>query len=409
MWRSTASGLRPSPSIEEAVALIRAWGEARDWRGYDPYDALNSPFASVLTLRTALGRRVLTQAVKTSPVNLRPLLRIEPAWNDKALALVASAYARLWAANHDETAAAEAARRLAAVAAGGVEAGGGLGWGYNFDVQTRFFCYRRGTPNTIASSFVAHALLDGCELLQDERWRVPADRAARFLETQMLVGGPRPYFRYVAGDDVLIHNANLLACSVLARASAALGDERRAQLARDAVRTSLDRQRPDGSWPYAESPDGGWVDNFHTGYVLESLARCTELATDVEGRLRDGAHFWRAELFLSDGTPRYSTTRTFPLDGHCYAEAVETWLALIGHVPDALDQARASARLLVERMLDPAGYVRFQQRRLLTSGVPFVRWTTAPSFRALAGLLLAEADGALPPFALRGEADARLD
>ena len=35
-----------------ALDAIRRWGEARDWRGYDPYDALNSPFAPVLTLGT---------------------------------------------------------------------------------------------------------------------------------------------------------------------------------------------------------------------------------------------------------------------------------------------------------------------------------------------------------------------
>ena len=33
-----------------AVRAIRAWGEARDWRGYDPYDALNSPLATIAWL-----------------------------------------------------------------------------------------------------------------------------------------------------------------------------------------------------------------------------------------------------------------------------------------------------------------------------------------------------------------------
>jgi hypothetical protein len=74
----------------------------------------------------------------------------------------------------------------------------------------------------------------------------------------------------------------------------------------------------------------------------------------------------------------------YPIDVHCYATAVDTWLAV-----GDLAQAERVARLLVDRMLDPAGYVWFQQRRLWTSRVPFVRWTTAPSFRALAGLLLA--------------------
>jgi hypothetical protein len=37
-------------------------------------------------------------------------------------------------------------------------------------------------------------------------------------------------------------------------------------------------------------------------------------------------------------------------------------------------------------MLNEQGFVDFQQGRLLRSRVPFVRWTSAPSFRALARL-----------------------
>ena len=79
-----------SRAIASALDGMRAWGEARDWRGYDPYDALNSPFAPYLTVGTRLGRRAFIQAVKLSPLNLRPALRVPPAWNAKAIALVFS-------------------------------------------------------------------------------------------------------------------------------------------------------------------------------------------------------------------------------------------------------------------------------------------------------------------------------
>ena len=93
--------------VGDAVARMRAWGEARDWRGWDPYDALNSRLAPP----TAFGRRVFAQAVKLSPVNLRPALLIRPDWNEKAIALVASGYARL-ADSGDETARTHADRWL---------------------------------------------------------------------------------------------------------------------------------------------------------------------------------------------------------------------------------------------------------------------------------------------------------
>jgi hypothetical protein len=332
--------------------------------------------APLLTGGTRLGRRAFTQAVKLSPVNLRPLLRIPPAWNAKAVALVASGYARL-AATGDQTARAEAERWLAWLESNHSGGDSGLAWGYHFPVQTRFFRYGRGAPNTIATSFVAQAFLEAAGLLGDARWAETARSATSFLRRHMLASGPSgPYFRYLPQEDELVHNANLLACAVLARAGV---DEP----TRAAVATSVRAQRPDGSWPYSAGVQGDWVDNFHTAYVLESLVHCGHLDGNVPAALERGLAYWRRALFLPDGTPKYTPTAVFPLDAHCYATAIDTCLA----VGDA-ERAERLARLLVERMLDPSGYVWFQQRRFWTNRVPFVRWTTAPAFRALAGILL---------------------
>ena len=371
------------------MARIRDWGEARGWRGYDPYDGLNSPLAPVLSLGTAVGRRLLTQAVKLAPLNVRPLLGIRPALNAKAVALVASAYARLWAAKRDRAALAEAERWLTWLVENGSTEDGGLAWGYHFDVQTRFFFYGRDTPNTIATSFAAQALLDGCALLEDPSWREPAARAAAFLERQMLVeDGERCFFRYVPHDTKLIHNANLLACAVLARAAAVADAPVDRERVIRATETSLAGQRPDGSWPYAEGPGQDWVDNFHTGYVLEALATCLYLVPEALPRLEQGVRYWEEHLFEPDGRPRYDANSAPPLDSHCYAQAIETWLAVAPWRPDALVQAERLAALLVEDMLAPAGYVYFRRGRHWRHRVPFVRWSTAPSFRALAALQL---------------------
>jgi polysaccharide biosynthesis protein VpsJ len=360
-------------AIEDAVACIRAWGEARQWKGYDPYDGLNSPAAPVLSIGTRLGRRVITQIVKQSPLNLRRALGIKPEWNAKALGLVASAYARLWAATGDNSARLEAERWLTWLEEHHSGDASGMAWGYNFDVQTRFFSYPRGTANTIATSFVARAFLDGHELLGDERWRDSAVAAARYLEANMLT--ERGYFRYLAREDEFVHNANLLACAVLARAGhqSSVGE---------ALKLSLSAQRDDGSWPYAEGPRGSWVDNFHTAYVLESLVVCEPAFPEVRGALERGLDFWERELFLPDGTPKYDVQNVYPIDAHCYASAIDAWVAA-----ERLEQALRTASRLIARMIDPSGYVWFQKRRLWTSRVPFIRWTTAPSFCALAGVM----------------------
>jgi hypothetical protein len=362
--------------IAEAVGRIRAWGEARDWRGYDPYDGLNSPLARRLPTRST--RRLLTQAVKLSPLNLRPLLRIKPAWNPKAVALVASAYARLGEY-------VDAQRWLEWLHVNQAETGKNeAAWGYNFPVETRFFAYPSGAPNTIATSFAAQALLDGYELLGDTRWAAPARAAATYLESKMLSRDAQhhSFFRYVADQDDVIHNANVLACAVLARAARVLDEERWLDPAQRALATTLAAQRPDGSWPYADGREA-WADNFHTGYVLESLVQFPEAREQLEW----GLHYWDRAFFLPDDTPKYFPERLYPIDSHCYAQAIETWLAV-----GRLDRAERSAQVLIEDMLDPSGYVHFQRRRFWTSKVPLVRWSTAPAFRALAGVLRARGD-----------------
>ena len=184
---------------------------------------------------------------------------------------MASGYAHLGAAG-DATARNAASRWLDWLEQGHLGGADGMAWGYHFDVQTRFFSYPANTPNTIATTFVARAFLDAVAALGDESRIEAAVAASDYLVSTVLVESERgPYFGYVPGDDKLIHNCNLLACAVLMDTARHSGRDDLAEIATRAVATSVAAQRPDGSWPYSDWSGQGWVDNFHTGYVLESL------------------------------------------------------------------------------------------------------------------------------------------
>jgi hypothetical protein len=164
---ATAAAVRVSSALERAGFV-----------GWDPYDALASPVVGRLA-RTRFLRRAAIQTLKRSPLNARPLLRIPRQEHTKATALLVSAYARLARLEPDEhyaELAATLARRLADRA---VRIGDAAGWGYDFDVQTRWGHYRRGEPNAVATAFSAHALMDAAELAADERLR---DLVGRSLE-----------------------------------------------------------------------------------------------------------------------------------------------------------------------------------------------------------------------------------
>ena len=58
---------------------------------------------------------------------------------------------------------------------------------------------------------------------------------------------------------------------MLARTAKHTGNREYLEVARSAMEYSVTRQLPDGSWWYAEYPNHQWIDNFHTGYNLDSL------------------------------------------------------------------------------------------------------------------------------------------
>ncbi len=375
------------PQVLEAARRLEAWGSSREWTGSDPYDGLNATRFAGLLRRSVAGRKILTQAVKRSPLDLRALLGIRSGRSAAALAAVTSAYARNGFLPADE--AAEKLTRvtgiLESLRCDGFEE---LCWGYHFDVQTRVFFYPRGAPNSIATAFAGAALLDGYESTADARLLEKAVSACDFFlrhvpQTPAREGG---YFGYLVGDRTPIHNANMLVCALLARAGRETGRQDLLDAADAGVAYTLAHQAENGAWPYGEEPHLRWVDGFHTGYVLDALRDCIRagLPSASNEALDRGLSFYRRALFLEDGTPKYTTRSTFPIDIQCVAQGIQTF-ALAGD-PWAL----TVFRFALQRMRRPDGAFAFQRRRLWRNVAPHVRWGQAPMLLALAQLLRTE-------------------
>ena len=84
----------PAISIVEANGRLESWIEGQAFKGWDPFDALNNP----LLKRLAFGNRrlgqVWVQALKRSPINIRPVLGAHQGYNPKAMGLFLVAYLR---------------------------------------------------------------------------------------------------------------------------------------------------------------------------------------------------------------------------------------------------------------------------------------------------------------------------
>lgn len=381
---------------------LHRWGESRAWSGPDPYEGLNARRGRWFQ-RTRLGRRLLIQAVKRSPLELRPLLRIPELVDATTLAHVARARARMARAGLSVSggdAAAQAKRLLEARCTGFEQAC----WGYHFDVETRFFFYGRGTPNTIATAFAGHALLEAYELTGERELLEAAQSTGRFFleDVGLQAAGGGGFFGYFPGDATPIHNASLLAGSFLARLgrlSARAPGEGPAEAAdwlaasEASAAFAVGFQRGDGSWPYAEGSVGSWVDGFHTGYVLDALACIGETLADgssavaIGDALGRGRRFYRRRLVLEDGTPCFFEDAVYPIDGQNAAQAIRT-LALIGRSDaDALEHAWRAYAFAIAELRRGDGAFAFQRGRFLRNRIAHPRWVEAPMLEALAVLL----------------------
>jgi hypothetical protein len=388
-----SAGSRPEEpwtQLADTIRRLEAYCRNRQWAGYDPYDALNSEvFGRTPLAKSRLARLALTQFLKRSPVNLRPLLRIQPRQDPKAIALFLMSYVRL-ARRGDEAsrvAAVQLANRLLELRSPETPY---WCWGYSFPWQMRDRLVPRFGPNLVCTTFAANALLDACEMGLGDEFLTPAVSAGQYVRNELYWSAGRlAGFAYPLPDiRVPIHNANFLGAALLCRLAKLTGQRSFLDTALAVARYSAGSQREDGSWPYGVAPTQQWVDNFHTGYnlcALQSIA--ADLGGDeFEPLLRKGVAFYLRHFFTARGAPRYFHNLTHPIDIHCVAQSLITLMAFRRFDPSLEALARSVLAWAMAHMWDERGYFYYRLLRGLTIRTPYMRWSQAWMLLALVAL-----------------------
>lgn len=398
--------MKAPSGISPALTALRIWEAARAKRfeGSDPYDGLRSRLLRPM-MKSRRMRLAVIQAVKNCPFDPRSILGIGPGLNPKTLALFRSGAADLpslpgvstegeWMddalfgmASLPDGKPAFTKERIHSqglareIASPGRALPGAFGWGYDFPWQGRAFFLPAYSPTVVTTGFVTEALLHAGSPAASAALSGAAGLVRDCLRRHEYPEGV--CFSYSPADATRVYNASLFGARILARCGS---DAPAAASAADFV---VARQAEDGSWAYGEASHWRWVDSFHTGYVLQLLE---ELSAALGTRRWDeaigrGLAFYRSRLFLSDGTARYASDRTRPLDPHCFAQGIVTFLALERHAPDAVEMSLSIARRAMETLWDDrrSGFV-FRRGRLFSNRTIHMRWCQAWMFRALSAL-----------------------
>jgi hypothetical protein len=389
------------PAIQGNVALknelsgsiqrLSAWVEQNDYRAYDTFDGLNARFVRPFTFETAFLRTVLQQGIRRFPLNLRPLLGVRKGYSTKGMAFLARGYMRLHRATGDAAWANKAEFALQWLIENQSNGYSGACWGNHFDYQSRNFYLAKGVPTIVWTSLIGHAFLDGYDHFKKEQYLQIAISACEHIlkDLEKYPDGEGTCISYIPGGKSLVHNANTLGGSLLARTYSYTRSETYRELAQRSLQYTAQYQRSDASWYYGEKENLHWVDNFHTAYVLDCFKFYGESTGDerFDRNMMSGYEYWKKTFFLADGTPRYYSHKTLPLDIQCSSQAIDTLVFFHDRDPESVPLAVKVAQWTIEHMQDDTGY--FYYRRYspwLVNKTPTLHWGQATMLCALAGL-----------------------
>lgn len=395
-------------NILKSFQSLRKYCEAEKFKGWDPYDGLNSKVFQALPFfkKSAICRLIMIQGFKRSPFNLRRLMLVPKEYNAKGIGLFLQGYCNLYKAikenplleNSLGTAEDlkqqinELAELLINLQSKGYS---GACWGYNFDWQARrLFLFPKYTPTVVATNFCATALMDAYEITENKRYLDIALSAAKFVMNDLhradYNGGFLFSYSPLKGNDT-VFNASLLGSKLLSYCYRYTGNEAYHDAARQSVVACCNGQSTDGSWVYGMLPVQSWIDSFHTGYNLDGLIAYEEQTGDTSFRtnIEKGFNFYINNFFMEDGAPKYYHNRQYPIDIHCPGQLFIT-LSRLHRFDEYKDLAQKVLDWTIKNMQDKKGYFYYQLKPGISSRISYMRWSNAFMFNALSYYILSQ-------------------
>ena len=392
--------------VIDSFRLLREYCEREGFKGWDPYDGLNSKVFQALPFlkKSALCRLVVIQGFKRSPINLRRIALVPKEYNAKGIGLFLSGYCNLYNAVKANPKLAESlgsadslksqinelAELLISLQSNGYS---GACWGYNFDWQARrLFLFPKFTPTVVATNFCATALMESFEITGEKKYLEIALSAANFVIKDLHRSDYKDGFLFsyspLQGNDT-VFNASLLGSRLLSFCYKYTGNEEYRNLAEQSIKACCAGQKENGAWVYGMLPVQSWVDSFHTGYNLDALIAYQEQTADDKYNkyIEKGFEYYIQNFFEADGTPKYYDNRTYPIDIHCPGQLLVT-LARLHKTEEYKDIAEKVINWTIRNMQDKKGYFYYQLKPGVSSKISYMRWSNAFMFNALSHYIL---------------------
>lgn len=390
--------------IYQSFQSLKQFCEKEDFKGWDPYDGLNSKVFNILPFKNwSLARMVWIQAFKWSPINLRTLLLVPKGYNSKGIALFLKGYCNLYFSLNESNGMfgekQEVLKKITYLAdllltLQNTNYSGSC-WGYNFAWQSKAFFLPKNTPTVVATSFVVEALLAAYEITNNRYYLDTAVSAADFIKNDLNRIEKEDglfMFSYSPLDNRAVYNATLLGTKTLALIYGYTKNEELKELAFKSAKAVCLLQNEDGSFPHSDQVGEKWRDSFHTGFKLESLFFYQKYCADdrFSIQIKNGFNYWTKNYFDKKTGFSYYYDRNMQrdhVDLHCASQAIATFYKL-----EKFKQNEAFIYKIVSwpmaNMQSKKGFFYFQKNKNTINKTLYMRWPNAWMFYGMSFWLL---------------------
>jgi len=352
---------------------------------YDLYDALTNDFLNKISRNKNLLRRIIIQINAKSPFNFR-WLGMKKMIHTKTLSDLLWYYSLNSNKDKTEFYFRELIKRKDST---------GYGWGLNFPYTSRFIDANRKMPNLYNTINSGIAICHSYLLLKDDD-KKEATNALKgildFLENNLgfVDEGKVGWYLYYPGQEHPTYNVNALTLYFISHLRNILQlDDSYIQNRHDKILNLLiQEQNQDGSWFYARSSKGKWIDGFHSAFIIESLAfnyYSGNQTFELKNCIDKAWDFYLENMITDDYFPKYFYEDCkFPIESQNCAQSIQTIACMGLWLNKPIDNIlKGVINNTLFNLYCDKGYFYHKKTKYWTYKTSYSRWSNTPMILSL--------------------------
>ncbi|MCS2724524.1 hypothetical protein NXW08_14205 [Bacteroides uniformis] len=379
---------------KEVIDKLITHIQKEKYKGYDPYDTLNSfiPFK----LFGSFVQAAAIQFQLRNPINIRKIIGIKKEYSVKSLGLILHAYAILYSRYPSKELLVEmnflfdliySLRRID-------NRFKGWFWAVHYPIVWKGRNRPKFDPSSVLASTIFEGVFEYYRITNNEKAKEVLLGIAEFIQNCIPTTETEhgKCYSYTTTSSDIIFNANAFVCEVLAKCYFLTHDK---QFQRDAIKSlnfTVYHQKKNGSWMYRYYPDSGKEKNqidFHQGFILNSLNEAIHYLSLEDKKyidaIKKGYDFYINKQFTKDGRGMWRYPVLYPIDIHNQAVGIITFSKMSTYSSLSKDVTSEIIEYTLSNLYNKKkGYFYYQKRKFFTNRIDYIRWNQSWMLLALA-------------------------